>query len=420
MPPGESTVSRTSGRNPPGAIVVGAHVNGLGIVRSLGRRGIPVAVISTRPFDVAHHSRWAGERHALPALHGHHESLVDLLERNAARWRGWAVFPSNDDALTALACHHERLSRSYRLPLGPWEEMGPLVDKDRMHGLAVACGLDVPSCYGNATPATAARGDLRFPLVVKPVQHDRLISRFGTKLFVARQPRELLAACERLAEVSVPGLVYELVPGPDDHIYVDCVYLDARGEPVAGVTVRKLRQSPPGVGGARVAEVVPDDKELRDATVALLRRAGFRGMAFAEYKRDARSGRFRFIEVNARAVLFNGLLPPTGVDLVHLAWRDFVLGEDLRVQRRDWAGVWIHLQADLLGSLFYRHAETLSLAAFLAPYRRPKTFAVWSASDPRPFAVQTARLAGDARAALLDRARRTALRRRLSGAMRPL
>lgn len=36
-----------------GAIVVGGYVNGLGIVRALAARGIPVAVVTTQPFDVA-------------------------------------------------------------------------------------------------------------------------------------------------------------------------------------------------------------------------------------------------------------------------------------------------------------------------------------------------------------------------------
>ncbi len=34
---------------PPGAIVVGAHANGLGVVRSLAARGIRTAIVSTRP-----------------------------------------------------------------------------------------------------------------------------------------------------------------------------------------------------------------------------------------------------------------------------------------------------------------------------------------------------------------------------------
>ena len=146
----------------PGAVVVGAHVNGLGVIRALAARGIRIASISTRPFDVAHHSRWVSERHALPELHQRRESLVELLEHNARRWDGWGVFPTNDDALTALAQHHERLSRFYRLPLQPWETVADVVDKDRMHALAQRAGIDAARSATGRRRADGGASPLRF------------------------------------------------------------------------------------------------------------------------------------------------------------------------------------------------------------------------------------------------------------------
>lgn len=375
---------------PVGAVVVGAHANGLGVIRALGPRGIPIASVSTRAFDIAQYSRWVGERYALPALHDRHEALVELLEAQAGRWKGWVVFPTNDDALTALAQHHERLSRTYRLTVQPWEVAAPLVDKDQMDALAARVGIELPVCFGPATAKTAARTDLRYPVLVKPIQHDRLISLFGTKLFLARDAGELRTAIKRLATAECEGLVYDFIPGPDSNIYVYCVYMDAHGEPSPGMTVRKLRQNPPKIGGARVAEIAPEEPLLRAATVALLRAAGFRGMAFAEFKRDPATGRFVFIEVNGRAVLFNGILHPTGLDLASMAWSDFGLGAPLPPALTGWNGSWIHLQADLVCAFRYRHVEKFGLGEWLAPYRRPTVFADWSASDPKPFLAQSA------------------------------
>jgi predicted ATP-grasp superfamily ATP-dependent carboligase len=383
-----------------GAIVVGAHVNGLGVIRALASHGIPIAVISTRSFDIAQHSRWVSERHDLFRLHEQQDALIELLEWNATRWLGWAIFPTNDDAVTALAQHHERLSRSYRLTVQPWEIVSHIVDKDRMQALAQRVGLELPTCFGATTAQTAARDDLHYPLVVKPIQHDHLISCFGAKLFLAHDAEQLRMAIDRLTQAGLRGLVFDFVPGPDSNLYVYCVYIDAHGEPSPGVTVRKLRQNPPFIGGARAAEIVPEIHLLREATVELLRRAGFRGMAFAEFKLDPRSGRFLFIEVNGRAVLFNSLLPPTGIDLVTMTWSDFALDRSIRLQPTNWDGTWVHLQADIRCWFAYRDIEQLSLSEFLAPYRRPKTFAVWSASDPKPFIAQTALAARGALAAL--------------------
>jgi len=386
-----------------GAVVAGAHINGLGVIRGLAPRGVPIAAVTTRPFDMAHHSRWVSETHALPEFHERQESLVELLERNEDRWRGWAVFPTNDDVVTVLGRHHERLSRSYRLAgVQPWEAAAPLVDKDLMHDLAEEVGLELPVCHGPATADTAEKA-MSYPVVVKPIQHDHLISSFGTKVFLADDPAQLRLAIERLSSVGLEGLVYDFVPGPDSDLYVHCVYMDAGGEPSPGVTVRKLRQYPPTIGGPRAAVTAPEEPAIREGTVELLRRTGFRGMAFAEFKRDPRTGRFVFIEVNPRAVQFNNLLPPTGIDLVDMTWSDFVLGEPPRRRRTAWEGSWIHLEADLRCSIAYRRFEGFSAAQLVAPYRRPKRFAVWHASDPRPWLAQTALGARDTIARVRNR-----------------
>ena len=223
--------------NSPGAVVVGAHVNGLGVVRTLAARGIRIAIVSSRPFDMAQHSRYVSGRHTLYELHQRRESLVELLDRHSSRWRGWAVFPTNDDALTALAQHHEQLSHTYRLTCPPGEITGAIVDKDRMHDLAERVGLTLPVCYGAATMATAARADIRFPVVIKPIQHDTLISTYGVKLFIAHDRDELRQAIGRLVETGLDGLVYEFVPGADREIVVCCVHIDAHGEPSPSVLV---------------------------------------------------------------------------------------------------------------------------------------------------------------------------------------
>jgi hypothetical protein len=73
-----------------------------------------------------------------------------------------------------------------------------------------------------------------------------------------------------------------------------------------------------------------------------------------------------------------------------MTWSDFALGEPLRPRLTGWTGSWIDLQADIRCSVKYRRLERLTLAELLAPYRGPRTFADWSASDPRPFIAQTA------------------------------
>ena len=371
----------------PGAVVVGGYINGLGLVRAFGARGIPVAVIVTKPFDMAHKSRWARAHEVIHGLEDSPELLVELLQRRAADWRDWLVIPTNDEAMGSLAKHHDRLSSTYRLACPEWESARYFLDKAEMLDVAHAIGIPSPRCYGSAQESMLDP-ELRFPVVVKPTCGYRFVARFGVKLFVANTREELAAAIERLTRADLSAQVYDLIPGDDSRIYAYCTYINTRDEQCGGLTIRKLRQGPPFFGSARVAEVVADQPILREMTTEFLSRTGFRGIAAAEFKLDPRDGSFRFMEVNGRSVVYNSLLRKAGMDVADLTWADYMTGEPVRVRPNNWPGVWADLHADVLYSLLYRRHDPISVRRFLAPYRRPTIDAVWSASDPAPSIAQ--------------------------------
>jgi predicted ATP-grasp superfamily ATP-dependent carboligase len=292
-----------------------------------------------------------------------------------------------------VAQHQDALRPTYRVIAPSWEAARCFLDKGLMLTMARAAGIHVPRCYGAADATTAVRQDLRFPLVVKPVVGYRFARQFGSKLFVAHDREELSSCVTRVTDANVPCDVFDLIPGPDSQIYAYCLYMDGNGEPSAGLTVRKLRQSPPFFGVARVAEIAGENPALREQTVEILRRIGHRGMASAEFKLDPRDGTFRFMEVNGRSVIYNGLLRRAGVDLVGLAWSDYIEGRAEPAEPNHWPGVWINLHADLLYSTLNRRQERLGLREFIGPYARPKIDAIWSIRDPLPFVTLWSRTA---------------------------
>jgi predicted ATP-grasp superfamily ATP-dependent carboligase len=399
MPPGR-------GGRGPGGVVLGGYVNGLGVLRAVAALGVPAAVVRTRPFDLAHRSRFcAGSLDAVGAEQDA-ERLVELLEARAPAWRGWALFPTNDWTLAALVEHRERLERAYRIVAPSREAVEVLLDKSRTAAVAAELGIAVPRDYGAAVAATAEDPAIEFPVLVKPRAGHRFAEAFGAKLFAARDRVELRRAIARVAARGIDCTVLDWVPGDDDAIHAHCTYLDGDGEPRGGLTVRKLRQGPAGIGVARVAEIAPEMPELREASVALLRRIGVRGAAAVEFKRDARDGSFRLLEINGRSVLYNALTRRAGLDLAALAWADFVEGRPRTATPRPWPGVWVNLHSDLLHSLVDGRREGLRLREFLAPYRRPWFDAVGSWRDPLPWLAQWSWTARRGIATLAARRRR--------------
>ena len=141
-----------------GAVVLGGYVNGLGLVRSLAARGVPTAVVTTQPFDIAHRSRHVAEHEAVSDLDARPGALAELLERRAGSWGGRLLLPTNDEALEALAAHHDRLAPLYRMAYAP-EAAPVLLDKARMAEAARASSAmsALSSRTGAASGAYAIR-----------------------------------------------------------------------------------------------------------------------------------------------------------------------------------------------------------------------------------------------------------------------
>ncbi len=143
-------------------------------------------------------------------------------------------------------------------------------------------------------------------MLVKPVESRPFFARFGVKLFVAHDQSELTRYVNELQVLGFKAQIMDFIPGPDSLFYNYTVYIDKSGNPAAELAMKKLRKSPPFFGVVRVGEVIKADK-LREPTLELLRRVGWRGIASAEYKLDPRDESYRLIDVNCRPFLSQGL-----------------------------------------------------------------------------------------------------------------
>jgi len=148
--------------------------------------------------------------------------------------------------------------------------------------------------------------------------------------------------------------------------------------------------------------------------VRFLGSLNYSGLVEIEFKYDARDGRYKILDVNARTWTWIGLGGAAGVDFPHLQWR-VACGEKLeRLNGR--AGVaWMHSLRDFVAACQEIKAGTLSPADYLKSLHGPMEFAAFASDDPLPGFVDlplvasnvvTQRLPVIARDALDWRARR--------------
>jgi hypothetical protein len=376
------------------AVVCSTHVTGLWVTRALGRRGVPVTVVAMDPSDLATRSRHAARSVRCGERTLSVEDLHRLLVHHAEPWAGAVLIATGDTALETLSRHRDELGATYRLAVPDWTTTRGLLRKDETARIAARIGIELPSGHGPLAEIRDRARSLPYPVVVKPHDSRSFQQRFGRKLFVARTPHQLGQQARLVAESGLEADVLDLIPGADSLSYNYTAYVDRDGEVVAELALRKLRKSPPFVGIGRVVATLDDATaigELRDRTLAFLREARWHGPV--ERRAQARSAdRALRPDRSQRTML---LRPTTGPSLRYRLRLDGLPGCRLRPRR----------PSDGRGMERRPHPpprrppersrlpqdRVALLGGILAPYRGPRTFAVWSQSDPLPFFTQWAR-----------------------------
>jgi D-aspartate ligase len=379
-----------------GAVVTGASYRALAVVRSLGRRGVPVRVVRSDEHVLARSSRYAGPRLEWP-LEGDDRARVAYLLELARRERlqGWVLIPTHDEEAALVARHHDVLGRRYRVTTPPWDSLRIAYDK--------RCTYEIASRFGISQPWTIfprgiedleqARG--RFPVIVKPAYKQQANRLTCDKAWRANDDVELQRRYAEACELVDPAIlmVQALVPG-DGAAQLSFAALCADGEVLASLTARRLRQFPMDFGRASSHVETIEDHELERDARRLLAAMRFTGLVEAEFKRDERTGENRLLDVNPRPWGWQSLCGRAGVDFPYLLWR-MASGKAVPPVRAVPGVRWVRMTTDLLAVAGELRGRRLSARTYLRSLRRPLEFAVFARDDPLPALVgplRTARL----------------------------
>lgn len=369
---------------PPAIVLQASGPNALGIVRSLGRAGVPVIACDHDPGALGLLSRHAGVAHRTADPLTEPEAFVDdLLALGRGAGAGGVLFATHDEAIAAIGPREAEVDALVRRPWSPWATMSATIDKEHQHAAARGIGFPVPATVTPADEAdvVALASGLRFPVILKPRYAPEFRRRFRAQVLEAGDAEELRRAWALAAEYRPQ--VSEVIPGDDGQLWTLGSYRDASGRPLASFTGRKLRQWPPRFGTARAAES-RWDPALAARCHALLDALGFHGISQVEVKRDPRDGRDNLIEVNPRSWLWIGLATACGVNLPYACWLDAVGLGHPRPEGHDDDRRWVLAGKHLVGSAREIRAGDWSLRPFLASLRPPVTEGVIDLRDPRP------------------------------------
>ena len=367
------------------AIVVSGATHGLGVVRSLGRQGVPVTVVSYDRRDIAPSSRYVHE--VIPAPHPDKDEaqFVKVLLETAHRCPGSLLIPASDAALGTVARHKTSLEDAGLIVASDGAEVTEtLLNKATTFALARSAGVPSPATFAVSDEDDVRRfcASAEFPAVLKPELSHIYRELVGVKWSRVESAEEALRAYTVARSHSLEVVLQELIPGDEQCGAVYNSYF-CDGEPLVEFTSRKIRNSPPDTGSPSVvvSEWMP---EVAEQGRRLLGAARFSGYSCTEFKRDPRDGQYKVMEVNARHNLSSLLATRCGLNFPWLQYQHLVDGV-VPVQRDYEQGIyWVDITRDLQHLRHYLRRPGYSLNDFLQPYRRPHVCAVLDRDDLGP------------------------------------
>jgi D-aspartate ligase len=367
-----------------GAVVIGSDYKALGVVRSLGRHGVPVAVLRDEHL-LAERSRYCGRTFTWPAAAEAEKVayLLDLASRHGLR--GWTIFPTEDETAALLARNRAVLSDAYRLTIqASWETLRWAYDKRLTYRLAADLDLDHPR-----TAYPRGREDVLgyagpYPAILKPATRAELNRFTISKAWPAPDAATLITRYDDACTLIDPSLIMiqEQIPGGGESQF-SYAAICREGRPVASLVARRLRQWPMDFGRASTYVETIDNAEVEATALRLLDALRFNGVVEVEFKRDARDGRLKLLDINPRVWGWHTLGQRAGVDFSYLLWQ-MAQGTDVPAVRGRPGIRWVRALTDVPTVIREIRAGRLSMSAYVRSLTGPIEFAMLAPDDLVP------------------------------------
>ncbi len=381
------------------------HSGGLGVIRTLGRLGIPVYAITEPGLTPAAASRYCTEALVWRAT-GHEqpgELIADLRAAGDRIGRPAVVVPADDESAVLVAEHQAELAEYFLSPRVRADLPRKLASKPGLFELCVEHGFPAPVSAGPRSMADVAAfaATATYPVVVKNAEvWERRRRPVVPGTTVVRSKADLLeligsAAVQGPTGDGCPGvLLQEYLPPEHSEDWIVHLYCDATSECRVIFTGLKTRSWPPRAGVTARAYSI-GNPELAALAARFCASIGFAGVADLDVRLDRRDGQYKLVDFNPRpGNQFRLFESSAGVDVVRALHLDLT-GRHIPAAPQVQARRIIVEHADVPARFAYRQLARRSGEDLATePGHTATEYAWFAADDPFPLLVMLRHAAG--------------------------
>ena len=316
------------------AFVFNCHYNGLALIQSLGRQGIPVYALDTKR-SIGTRSKYAQYVQVADPL-DNEKLFIDQLIELAKKVKGKPLLlPTNDHWSEAISKYKDILSEYCVVSASDISVTELLLDKERFAYWCMENNITVPKAYNIKQLNTKDIG-IEYPIAIKANARRRSSDGVNNKDWASKADYLRFNICNSPNDVTnyitvaeknnIPVFLQQLVNGRSDSMRTIGVFSNAGI--VKGILYgHKVRGYPAQFGDCIVGEANPVPDWARELVIFVCKELNYTGIAEFEVMIDKNSGAKYLIEINPRSWSWIGVAPHAGVNLAWIAYKELILGE---------------------------------------------------------------------------------------------
>lgn len=306
-------------------------LNGLGVARALGMRGIKVVGLDNNRLIASRFSKYVYEFKVVTTpLVSERKFIEDLIALGKKEDQKPLLLPTNDVWAIAISKYKSILEKYFISYAPDYQIVDKIINKKVFYETMLRNSVRIPKTYNvkSYQDVVALKDQFEYPIVMKP--NDRMnTNRSDEETGIYNKFR--MVSIERYDDFEAyKGIIekydflfQQKIPGLSNSMFSVGVYADERSDVIAVFSGRKVRGYPLEHGDCFAGESMWVE-DLIVTAKKIIKILQFTGIAEVEFKKNEIDNEYYLIEVNPRTWSWIGITPYAGVNLPLIAFEHMV------------------------------------------------------------------------------------------------
>lgn len=362
-------------------VIIGGHIQALGLARQAHALGIEVVLYLTEPYSITKYSNSINQ-----VIHGTTKTFLSDINRFALPENKTLLLPTNDEFITLLADHYDVLSTHFTLGIPDPQTIRLFEDKRNTSLFAQREGIPHPECFcpNSLDDLVSSAPTLHYPVVFKPAVMYTFHRIFGKKAFRCDTPEDLINIAKRVSTQYPINqiVVQEYLSGGPKHLFSYGVFA-VDGEPKAWIIANRIRQNPMDFGNSTTYAITCNNREIESLACKIIKSTHYTGLAEVEFMYNDNKQRTELLEVNTRAWKWHTISEKHGFGFLDEMLRHYNNLPSCFTETEQ-TTAWVERLSDTIVSINEILHRRMSAKQWRNCFRPVKQYAVWSYKDPLP------------------------------------